>query len=92
MKEFRNINQNKKPDKKIADMVGQTVEIVALETHILNVRGKDMTFNTVTLSDNSTISVNATVAKQIKEHEGELPFSVKIGQKRAKLGNYCYLE
>lgn len=92
MQTFSEISKIGKPDKKIRDMVGQTIGIVSIDSVEKDYKGQKTTFNNITLDDGTRVSVNSTIAKQINEHLTELPFTAKVSQKRSKLGLYCYLE
>ena len=92
MTQFSEISKTDKPDKKIAEYVGKTIDIVSISKKDITWKGEPITFYTLVLKDGSTVGANATVAKQIYEHESSLPFTAKVGTKQSKRGAYSYLE
>jgi hypothetical protein len=96
MKAYSEIATTQKPENKIADYVGKTIEIQDISSNSIEMTEKDgtkkqVTFNQVTLTDGTVIAINPTMAKQIRDHEKELPFSGLVSERRAKLGKYYFL-
>lgn len=92
MQSFSEISKSEKPDKKAADLVGQKIEIQSISEKTINFKGEDITFYTVVLANGTTVGVNHTIAKQIKEHVDKLPFVATVRSKKSKKGAYYYLE
>lgn len=92
MKEFSQVSNSAKPQKKIAELVGERIEIQNITEKTIDFKGQPTTFYTLILTDGTTVGANATLAKQVKENEKDLPFAGTVTSHRSKRGVYYVLE